>query len=141
MYKPMKTGSLQAPNIGVNIRDADGSTPLHIASNKLIYTEIVRPLLHKFNVHELSIFIKCVGTVRHSLNMNGKFATTVRALTQDQFDKLIDIIHEELNLRCAELDNNLDTEPDAYISEEGSPWDQSITRAVYAFANIDYYDP
>ena len=96
--------------------------------------------LHAFNVHELSIFIKCVDTVRHSLNMNGKFATTVRALTQEQFDNLIDLIHKELNLRCAELNPYLDTEPDAYMDEMGNPWDQSITRAVYTFATIDYYD-
>tara|TARA_B110000858_G_scaffold174260_1_gene206696 strand:+ start:301 stop:612 length:312 start_codon:yes stop_codon:yes gene_type:complete len=94
--------------------------------------------LHAFNVRELSIFIKCVDTVRHSLDLDGKFATTVRALTQEQFDKLIDLIHKELNLHCAEVDGNLD---DAYIDVMGNPWDQSITRAVYAFANIDLYDP
>lgn len=96
--------------------------------------------LHAFNVHELSIFIKCVDKARHSLDLDGKFATTVRALTQEQVDKLIDLIHKELNLRCAEVDGNLDTEPDAYMDEMGNPWDQSITRAVYAFATIDYYD-
>ena len=97
--------------------------------------------LHVFNVRELSIFIKCVDTVRHSLDLDGKFATTVRALTQEQFDKLIDLIHKKLNLHGAEVDGNLDTEPDAYMDEMGNPWDQYITRAVYAFANIDYYDP
>ena len=96
--------------------------------------------LHAFNVRELSIFIKCVDTVRHSLDLDGKFATTVRALTQEQVDKLIDLIHKELNLQCAEVDGNLDTEPDAYMDEMGNPWDQSITRAVYAFAAIDYYE-
>lgn len=93
--------------------------------------------LHAFNVHELSIFIKCVDKARHCLDMGGKFATTVRALTQDQFEKLVDLIHNELNLRCAEPNPYLDTEPDAYMDEMGNPWDQSITRAVYAFANID----
>jgi hypothetical protein len=97
--------------------------------------------LHVFNVRALSIFIKCVDTVRHSLDLDGKFATTVRALTQKQFDELIDLIHKKLNLHGAEVDGNLDTEPDAYMDEMGNPWDQSITRAVYAFANIDYYDP
>lgn len=99
----------------------------------------IRMNLHAFNVHELSIFIKCVDKARHSLDLDGKFATTVRALTQDQFEELIDLIHKELNLRCAEVDGNLDTEPDAYMDEMGNPWDQSITRAVYAFATIDYY--
>ena len=59
--------------------------------------------LHAFNVHELSIFIKCVDTVRHSRDLDGKFDTTVRALTQGQLDNLIDLIHKELNLSCAEL--------------------------------------
>jgi hypothetical protein len=93
--------------------------------------------LHAFNVHELSIFIKCIDRARHCLDMSGKFATTVRSLTQEQIDKLLDLIHKELNLRCAEVDENLDTEPDAYMDEEGNPWDQSITRAVYTFATID----